>query len=84
MSQDYDDEYGDENEAGREEGQEEFRPGDAAAMQRTNVPGILLIILGVLNLLGCGYLCFNGIFVLTAGKDMAISRRLEIQCSDRR
>jgi hypothetical protein len=62
MSQDYEDDYGDEDQ-GADAG-----PGDAAAdaaMQRTNVPGVLLIILGVLNLLGSGYFLVNGLFLLT-------------------
>jgi hypothetical protein len=52
MSRDYDDEYDDEGERGRPD--DRLRPdgaGEAEAARRTSVPGIFLIICGVLNLL---------------------------------
>jgi hypothetical protein len=74
MSRDYDD-YDDEDQVRREEraGGEGPEEGTAeAAKQRTSVPGILLIILGVLNLLGGAYFVFNGIVAMTPmGKQMA-------------
>jgi len=35
----------------------------ARAAQRTNIPGILLVIMGILNGLGAGYFVVNGVFV---------------------
>jgi hypothetical protein len=76
MSQDYEDEYDDGHEDERDERREDRWAGDEevgprrGAMQKTNVPGILLIIVGVLNLLGNGYLLVDGIIVLAVPKEM--------------
>lgn len=82
MSRDYDDDRDDDlEEHRRDDRRDEDDAGDVAtqaAMQRTSVPGILLIIVGVLNLLGGGYFLVNGIVVLTAGKEM-VKQQVEMQ-----
>ncbi len=74
MSQDYDD-YGDERESGDDgerEGPGRRDAAEEAAMQRTSVPGILFIVVGVLNLLISAYFVFNGAVAMTpTGKQMA-------------
>jgi hypothetical protein len=71
MSQDYEDDIGDEDRGRQDDGGRDDS-AEEAAMRRTNAPGILLIIMGVLNLLGAGYFLVNGLFLLTpAGQQAA-------------
>ncbi len=79
MSQDYDD-Y--EDEGRRQRDDDRLEDGDdhrasRRAKDRTNVPGILLIVLGVLNLLGSGYFLFNGLVALTPAGKAAAAKQAE-------
>ncbi len=74
MSRGHDDDYDrgdDEREPiRRDDDYDDDDRGTRKAKERTNVPGILLIIVGVLNILGALYFTFNGFVVLNAPPEL--------------
>jgi hypothetical protein len=82
MSRDYDDDRDDDLED-RERDERDDRDdarsgGSRAAMDRVNVPGILLIVVGILNLLAGGWSTFRGVMVLSVDKAAAAQAQQQL------
>src|SRR5262245_17357186 len=53
------------DEYGPDEYDQAFGPDTSAAAARTNVPGLMMIVTGFLNLLGAAFFAFTGVMALT-------------------